>query len=105
MRIGLVRYATVVLLCAATVSARASWLSAITGIDINIPAGTVSFSTPQPQDIKEMLKNLPADLLRTLNPQGEELAFLIRQAQAQAALGAQPIPPNAPELLPGIHPG
>jgi hypothetical protein len=82
----------------------ASWLSDITGIDVNIAAGTVSFSTPRPQDIPEMLKNLPADLLKTLNPQGMQLAFLVRQAQAQAAQGAQPIPPNIRVMLQNFFP-
>jgi len=93
MRIGLVRCMVVVCLCAMTVSAQASWLSKITGIDINIPAGTISFSTPQPGAIPDMLKNLPTDLLEALNPYGQKLAFLIREAQAQALNGAQPIPP------------
>jgi tetratricopeptide (TPR) repeat protein len=93
MRIGLVRCTLVVFLCAMTVSAQASWLSKITGIDINIPAGTISFSAPQPGAIPDMLKNLPTDLLEGLNPYGQKLAFLIREAQAQALNGAQPIPP------------
>jgi tetratricopeptide (TPR) repeat protein len=93
MRIGLVRCTVVVFLCAITVSAQASWLSKITGIDINIPAGTISFSAPQPGAIPDMLKNLPTDLLEALNPYGQKLAFLIREAQAQALNGAQPIPP------------
>ena len=43
--------------------AAASDLSKITGIDINIPAGTISFSTPRPDAIPDMLKNLPNDVL------------------------------------------
>jgi tetratricopeptide (TPR) repeat protein len=75
-------------------NAHASDLSKITGIDINIPAGTISFSTPRPDAIPDMLKNIPNDVLDLLNPYGLKLAFLIRQAQAQARNGAQPIPPN-----------
>jgi hypothetical protein len=90
------------LLCAE--NAEASDLSKITGIDINIPAGTISFSTPQPQAIPDMLKNLPTDVLELLNPYGLKLAFLIREAQAQARNSAQPIPPNIRMLLAPFFP-
>jgi len=33
-----------------------SWLSDIMGIDINIPAGTVSVGVPHPQAIPQMLQ-------------------------------------------------
>jgi len=89
--------ATLLLLCHNC--AEASWLSTITGVDVNIPAGTISFSTPQPQAIPEMLKNLPTDLLEFLNPYGRELAFMIREAKAQALHSAQPIPANIRALL------
>jgi hypothetical protein len=39
----------------------------ITGIDIHIPAGTISFSAPQPGAIPDMLKNLPTDLLEAVS--------------------------------------
>jgi tetratricopeptide (TPR) repeat protein len=90
------------LLCAE--NAEASDLSKITGIDINIPAGTISFSTPQPQAIPDMLKNLPTDVLELLNPYGLKLAFLIREAQAQARNSAQPMPPNIRTLLAPFFP-
>jgi tetratricopeptide (TPR) repeat protein len=80
-------------------NAQASDLSNITGIDINIPAGTISFSTPRPDAIPAMIKNLPTDVLEALNPAGQELAFAVREAQAQARNGAQPIPPNIRTLL------
>jgi tetratricopeptide (TPR) repeat protein len=81
--------------------AQASDLSKITGIDINVPAGTISFSTPRPDAIPDMIKNLPTDILELMNPYGLELAFAIRQAQAQARNGAQPIPANMRrQLLP-----
>ena len=95
--------ATILLLLCAE-NAQASWLSKITGIDINIPAGTISFSTPQPQAIPDMLENLPKDVLELLNPYGLKLAFLIREAQAQARNGAQPIPPNIRSLLSSFFP-
>jgi tetratricopeptide (TPR) repeat protein len=90
--------ATMLLLLSAQ-SAWASDLSKITGIDINIPAGTISFSTPQPQAIPDMLKNLPTDVLELLNPYGLKLAFMIREARAQALNSAQPMPPNIRALL------
>jgi hypothetical protein len=74
-------------------SANASWLSKITGIDINVPAGTLRVSTPQPQAIPEMIQHLPQDAANFfLNPLGPNLAFLIRQARAQANASAQPVP-------------
>jgi tetratricopeptide (TPR) repeat protein len=82
----------------------ASFLSEITGIDINIPAGTINFSAPKPQAIPEMLKNLPADVLKLLNPYGLKLAFLIREARTQALNGAQPIPSNIRSLLSPFFP-
>lgn len=84
--------------------ARASWLSEITGVDINIPAGTISFRVPRPDAIPDMLKNLPQDILEALNPQGQQLAFLIREAQAQAKNGAQPIPAAIRSLLQSFFP-
>jgi tetratricopeptide (TPR) repeat protein len=80
-------------------TAQASDLSKITGIDINVPAGTISFSTPRPDAIPDMIKNLPTDILELMNPYGLELAFAIRQAQAQARNGAQPIPANMRQQL------
>ena len=104
MRRNLVRCLHIGLLCLITVSAQASWLSKITGIDINIPAGTISFDSPRPDAIPDMLKNLPTDLLEALNPYGQKLAFLIREAQAQALNGAQPIPPNIRAQLQDFFP-
>ncbi len=80
--------------------AQASWLSDITGIDINIPAGTVEVHTPRPQDIPQMLQNLPKDVGQALlNPLGAVLATTIRQAAAQARWGAQPIPAEIRNVL------
>jgi len=94
--------AALLLLCAE--NAQASWLSKITGIDINIPAGTISFSAPQPQAIPDMLKNLPTDVLQLLNPYGLKLAFLIREARAQALNSAQPMPSNMRSLMAPFFP-
>lgn len=84
--------------------ANASFLSEITGIDINVPAGTISFHAPHPEAIPEMLKNLPQDIMYFLSPAAQQLAFLIRQAQAQAAPGSQPIPPAIRERLKWFFP-
>ena len=78
----------------------ASWLSEITGVDINIPAGTVSVNTPKPQAIPQMLQNLPRDVGQALlNPAGAVLATAIRQGAAQARYGAKPIPDNLRSML------
>jgi hypothetical protein len=79
---------------------RASWLSEITGIDINIPAGTVEFHAPRPQAIPEMLRNLPQDVGQAfLNPMGATLATAIRHASAQARYSSQPLPQDVAEGL------
>lgn len=80
--------------------ASASWLSEITGIDINIPAGTVEVKAPNPTAIPEMLRNLPQDVGQALlNPAGSALATAIRHAAAQARWGAQPIPDDVKASL------
>jgi tetratricopeptide (TPR) repeat protein len=84
--------------------AYASFLSEITGIDINVPAGTISFHAPHPEVIPEMLRNLPQDIMYFLSPAAQQLAFLIRQAQAQASPGSQPIPPLIRERLKWFFP-
>ena len=84
--------------------AHASWLSEITGIDVNVPAGTISFSAPNPAAIPEMLKHLPADILEFASSclagaavgvvcPGIWMATLVREGKAAAQGGAQPIPP------------
>ena len=89
-----------------------SWLSTITGVDINVPAGTISFSNPRPDAIPEMLKNLPADVLefatnclltRGVCP-GIWMANLVRQAKAQAQGDSLPIPPDIRVSLQGFFP-
>jgi tetratricopeptide (TPR) repeat protein len=90
--------------------AYASWLSEITGIDVNVPAGTISFSAPNPAAIPEMLKNLPADILEFasnclagtvvgLACPGAWMATLVREGKAAAQGGAQPIPPYQRAVL------
>lgn len=72
----------------------ASWLSDITGIDINAPAGTVTLGVPRPDRIPMMLQNLPKDLaIFLLNPLlGGGLAYKIREAKASAHKVCVPIP-------------
>lgn len=75
-------------------SLSASWLSNITGVDINIPAGTVQVRPPNPSAIPEMLRNLPTDVGQALlNPAGAALATAIRHGAAQARYSARPVPP------------
>ena len=95
--------------------AYASWLSDITGIDVNVPAGTISFSAPNPAAIPEMLKNLPADLLEFVGNclagaavglvcPGTWMATLVREGKAAAQGGAQPIPPYKRKVLSNFCP-
>lgn len=89
-----------------------SWLSAITGVDVNVPAGTISFSSPRPDAIPEMLKNFPVDVLefaynclltKGVCP-GVWMATLVRQAKAQALAGSQPIPSDIRGILATFFP-
>lgn len=78
----------------APTAARASWFSEITGIDIDIPNGTVRIAPPKPQAIPQMLQHLPQDAAQALlNPAGNALAVAIRVSRNTAGANAQPIPP------------
>ena len=92
------------LLCAANLGA--SWLSDITGIDINIPRGTINFGTPRPERIPQMLQNLPKDVgVFLLNPlAGGGLAFAIRQAKEQARQNCGPMPQEVTSTLSAFFP-
>ena len=93
-----------VLLCAGTVEA--SWLSNITGIDINVPAGTVTVGRPNPAAIPDMLRHLPNDVRQfVMNPTGSATATAIRHAAAQARHGSRPIPPEIRATLAPYFPG
>ena len=71
----------------------ASWLSDITGIDINIPAGSVNFGPPRPDRIPMMLQNLPKDAAQFfLSPFGGALAFEIRQNRESVRQHCGPAP-------------
>jgi hypothetical protein len=93
-------------------TAKASWLSDITHVDVNIPAGTIHVDVPTPQQIPEQIeaavRQAPAAIegaaRAIFNPQGEQLATAIRQAEAQAGYGAQPVPESIRHVLRGIVP-
>jgi len=97
------------LFCA--MGAEASWLSNITGVDVNIPRGTVTFGVPRPDQIPQMLQNLPKDTAQFfLNPLGGGLAFEIRRAKESARQNCSPVPadvatPLAAFFPPGLFPG
>lgn len=92
--------AAVALIGLAVTSASASWLSDITGVNIDVPAGRFSLSAPRPQDIPAMIQHLPNDAANFfLNPAGPALAFEIRQAYAQAHGSAQLMPAEMKALL------
>lgn len=94
MRKSLACVVTISLLVA-PLPARASWLSEITGIDIDIPNATIRVNPPKPQAIPEMLRNLPNDVGQALlNPSGNALAFAIRASRNSAGGGAQAMPPG-----------
>lgn len=88
--------------------AHASWLSEITGIDVDLNRGRVSVKPPNPAAIPEMIKNLPKDVAQAaLNPAAPILAGMIRVSRGQALnRGTQPIPAHIQqELAPYFPPG
>lgn len=85
--------------------AHSSWLSEITGVDINVPAGTVNVQAPNPEAIPRMLENLPRDVGQALlNPAGAALATSIRHAAAQAMHGSRSIPSSVRTVLAPFFP-
>jgi hypothetical protein len=82
-------------------AAHASWLSEITGIDIDLNRGRVAVKPPNPAAIPEMIRNLPKDIGQAmLNPAAPVLATAIRFSRGQALnRGVQPIPPNIRQQL------
>src|ERR1700686_4900288 len=104
--VSLWRLTAVILICAFPSSANASFLSDITGVDINVPAGTITFGPPRPDKIPQMLQNLPKDVLVFLaNPfAGSALAFAIRQAKESARKSCAPIPSTVTATLSAFFP-
>jgi len=93
------------LVIASALCGQASWLSDITGIDINIPRGTINVGVPNPAAIPRMLENLPKDASQFfLNPVGSGLATAIRQAKEQAKYGCRPIPTDIQQTLSRFYP-
>lgn len=98
-----------VAMLAAAPCAQASWLSEITGVDIDLNRGRVSIQPPKPQAVVPMIQNLPKDLSQALlNPAAPVLATAIRFSRGQALnRGTQAIPPHvrtalAPHIPPAI---
>lgn len=95
------RLLTVVALFSFMEAVSASWLSQITGIDLDLNRGTLSVKTPDLGAIPEMVKNLPKDVGQAmLNPTGTALATAIRFSRGQALnRGTQQIPPSVRDAL------
>jgi hypothetical protein len=97
--------ATALAVLASLTSAHASWLSDITGVDVNVPRGTVTFGPPRPDSIPQMLQNLPKDVATFfLNPAGSALALAIRQAKEQARQNCSPMPAEVTVRLASFFP-
>lgn len=103
-----IRFAITTVMLAATAllhsSAHASWLSKITGVDVDIPSMTLRLDRPHPEAIPDAIRHLPQDAINFLNPAGVRLAFLLRQAHAQAIGSAQPIPERIRDRLTAFFP-
>lgn len=82
-------------------TAHASWLSKITGIDVDLNRGRVSIAQPDVGAIPEMIRALPKDLGQAaLNPNAPILATAIRFSRGQALnRGTEPIPRDIQEKL------
>ena len=82
---------------------QASWLSDLTGVNIDVPAGKVQIGTPDPggaiRRLPQTLQNLPQDIANLGNPAGLALAFAVRQAKAQAGFGARAMPADVYQQL------
>jgi len=87
------------------VAIEASWLSDITGINVDVPKGQITFGQPRPQAIVPMLQHLPQDATQFfLNPGGDALALAIRQAKALAQRDCQPVPGSIRQSLSSFFP-
>jgi len=75
-------------------AAKASWVSEITGVDVDLNRGTVSIKPPNLGAIPQALQNLPKDASQALlNPAAPALASAIRFSRGQALnQGVQTIP-------------
>jgi hypothetical protein len=67
-----------------TGSAQASWVSEITGVNVDLNRGTVSIKPPNLAAIPPMIQNLPKDVGQALlNPAAPALATAIRFSRGQ----------------------
>lgn len=80
---------------------RASWLSEITGIDIDLNRGSVAVKPPNLNAIPPMIQNLPKDVGQALlNPAAPVLATAIRFSRGQALnRGVQQMPSDIRQQL------
>jgi Domain of unknown function (DUF4157) len=87
-------------------TAWASGLSDITGINIDIPAGNVTFGPPRIDRLPAVIQALPRDAATFFaNPfLGGTLALAIRQAKAQARQNCVPMPPDVTVKLSSFFP-
>jgi hypothetical protein len=92
-------------ICLALTSTRveASWLSDLTGVNIDLAAGRAQIGRPDPvgafQRFPDVVARLPQDLANLVNVPGSVLAVAVRNAKAQALNGARPIPPQIRQIL------
>lgn len=62
-----------------SIGATASWLSEITGVDIDLNRGTIAVRPPNLDAIPQMIQNLPKDVGQAmLNPAAPVVATAIR---------------------------
>ena len=88
-------------------NASASWLSEITGVDVDLNRGKVAIKAPNINAVPQMLQNLPKDVSQAMvNPAAPLLASAIRFSRGQALnRGTQPIPPRVKSALSPYFPG
>lgn len=81
--------------------AQASWVSVITGVDVDLSRGTVSVKPPNLAAIPKMIQNLPKDVGQALlNPTAPALATAIRSSRGQALnRGVQSMPDQIRQQL------
>src|SRR5262245_11767249 len=84
----LIGFVAMLLVCG---TAHASWLSDVTGVDINVPEGTIHVDAPDLSAIErlpDVIQSLPESLPGELSG----LAAAIRNARSRAIQTASPIP-------------
>ena len=102
----------VVTISGASTNISASWLSDLTGINVDVNEGKVEVNPPTLSEIPERVRiafeTLPEAIEGTVrdifNPAGAALATAIRHARAQASRGAQGVPTRIRDELRGIVP-